>query len=180
MCFSWHVMWEQCVHGIVIYTRWETLQRESNKVWLCVHHDDKHVQISAKRCAHFRSWYVYMCCDLAGSARSREHWLWNTTRKGMHFFYCFENPSIAYNFGTTGPIQVGFSGNCNSPNEDFNQNWKYHMFDFRLIPLDCITYHDYKHVQVRAKRHSFWWLKKNKLESNDHPIFILFGCACNL
>ena len=31
---------------------------------------------------------------------------------------------------------------CASPNKDFNQieNWKCHKFDFRLIPLDCITY----------------------------------------
>ncbi len=56
-------------------------------------------------------------------------------------FYCFENPSIA-NFGTTGLIQVGFSAKCTSPNENFNQveNWKCHMFDFRLIPLDRIIY----------------------------------------
>ncbi len=30
-------------------------------------------------------------------------------------------PSMAYNFGTTGPIQVGFSAKCTSPNDDFNQ-----------------------------------------------------------
>ena len=38
--------------------------------------------------------------------------------------------------------QMGFTGKCNSPNEHFSQieNWKCHMFDFRLISLDCITY----------------------------------------
>ena len=47
-----------------------------------------------------------------------------------------------YNFGTTGLIQVGFSAKCTSPESwwELNQieNWKCHMFDFRLIPLDCI------------------------------------------
>ena len=43
--------------------------------------------------------------------------------KGMHFFcfLCFGNLSIVINFGTTGPIKVGFSAQCTSPNEDFNQ-----------------------------------------------------------
>ncbi len=27
----------------------------------------------------------------------------------------------SHNFGTTGPIQVGFSAKCTSPNEHFNQ-----------------------------------------------------------
>ncbi len=36
-------------------------------------------------------------------------------------FYCSENPSIAHNLGTTGPIQVGFSAKCTSTNKDFNQ-----------------------------------------------------------
>ena len=59
-------------------------------------------------------------------------------------FFCFENLwiSITYNFGTFGPIQVGFSTKCTAPNEHFNQteNWKCHMFKFRLISLDHITY----------------------------------------
>ena len=56
-------------------------------------------------------------------------------------FYCFENPSIAHNFGTTGLIKVEFSAKCTSPNMQFNQieNWKCHMFNFRLISLDRIT-----------------------------------------
>ncbi len=51
------------------------------------------------------------------------------------FYFC--------NFGTTGPFQVGFLTECNSPNEDFNQveNWKCHMFDFWLIPPDRITFY---------------------------------------
>ncbi len=57
-------------------------------------------------------------------------------------FYCSENPSISHNLGTTGPNQVGFSAKCTSPNEDFNQieNWKCQMCEFRLIPIDRITY----------------------------------------
>ncbi len=34
-----------------------------------------------------------------------------------YVFYCFENLSI--DFGTTGPIQVGFSAKYTSPKEDF-------------------------------------------------------------
>ncbi len=36
-------------------------------------------------------------------------------------FYCFENPSIAHNFGTTILIQVRISAKCISPNEHFSQ-----------------------------------------------------------
>ncbi len=42
--------------------------------------------------------HQYMCCDLAGSVGSQEHWLWDTARKGDALslvFYCFENLSIA-------------------------------------------------------------------------------------
>ncbi len=58
------------------------------------------------------------------------------------FFQLFWESFNYYNFGTTGPIQVRFSAKCTSPNEDFNQieNWKCQMFDFRLIPLDRLTY----------------------------------------
>ncbi len=60
-------------------------------------------------------------------------------------FYCFLlfwESSIAHNLGTTVPIQVEFSAKCTCLNEDFNQieNWKCHMCNFRLIPLDRITY----------------------------------------
>ena len=62
-------------------------------------------------------------------------------------FYCSENPSIVHNFGNTDPIQVGFSTKCTSPNEHFNQieNCNRHMFDFRLIPLDSITFDNLIH-----------------------------------
>ena len=52
--------------------------------------------------------------------------------------YCFENPS---NFETTGLMQVEFPTKT-SPNEHSNQieNWKCHIFNFRLISLDRITY----------------------------------------
>ena len=64
-------------------------------------------------------WYPlkYMCCDLAKSVRGQEHWLWDITRKEkkqMDFFcfLLFWESFKSYNFGTTGPIQVGFSANC--------------------------------------------------------------------
>ena len=42
-----------------------------------------------------------------------------------------------YNFGTTGPIQMGFSAKCTSPNQI--ENWKCHLCDFWLISLYHIT-----------------------------------------
>ncbi len=63
--------------------------------------------------------------------------------KRMHFFcfLLFWESFNCYNFGTTHPIQVGFSAKSTSPNKNFDQieNWKCHMFDFWLIPLDRIT-----------------------------------------
>ncbi len=93
---------------------------------------------------------LYMCCDLAGSVRKRDHWLRDAARKRNAFLLFSIDLRIVqllYIFGTTGPIQVGVSAKCTCPNEDFNQieNWKCDMFDFRLIPLDHITY-DMKHL----------------------------------
>ena len=47
-------------------------------------------------------------------------------------FYCFENPSIAHNFGTTGQTQVGFSVKCTSSNK---------KVDFQNYPtgLTCLV-----------------------------------------
>ncbi len=80
----------------------------------------------------------------SGSVGRQEHWLWDTDRKRNAILLCFLlfwESFIWYSFGTTGPIQVGFSAKCVLPNEDFNQIeiWKCDMFDFRLIPLDRIT-----------------------------------------
>ncbi len=33
-------------------------------------------------------------------------------KKELFFSFCFEKPSIALNFGTTGSIQVGYSATC--------------------------------------------------------------------
>ena len=81
-----------------------------------------------------------MCYNLAESVGTREHWLWDVARKRNEFLL-FSIVLRILQLGTTGPIQVGFSAKCSSPNEHFNQieNLKYHMFDFRLISLDCIT-----------------------------------------
>ena len=84
-----------------------------------------------------------MCCDLVGSVGSREYWLWDIAWKRNAFilFSIVLRIFSCYNFGTTGPIQAGFSAKCTSPNEDFNEveNSKCRMFNFRLILLDCIT-----------------------------------------
>ena len=85
--------------------------------------------------------HVYV---LQSSRISWKHWLWDTARKRNAFllFSIVLRIFQSFNFGTTGPIQVGFSAKCTSPNEDINQieNWKCHIFNFRLIPLDRITY----------------------------------------
>ena len=67
--------------------------------------------------------FVYMCCDLAGSVGSREHIVRYSQKQECISFvsYCFKEFFNCCNFGTTGPIQVGFSAKCNSPKEDFNQ-----------------------------------------------------------
>ncbi len=67
-------------------------------------------------------------------------------RKRNEFLNCFLLFWESFNCsnpGTTGPIQVGVSAKCTSPNEDFNQikNWKCHLCYFRLIPQDRITYY---------------------------------------
>ncbi len=96
-------------------------------------------------CGHYAI-YVLRSSGITGSVRSREHWLWwDTARKRNALLYClllFWESFNCYNFGKNGPIQAGFAAKCSSPNEDFNQveNWKCYMFDFRLIPLDHITY----------------------------------------
>ncbi len=94
---------------------------------------------------------THMCCDLAGSVGSREHWLWD-----LLFWESFN----FYNFGITGQIQLGFSAKCTSPNEDFNhiENWKWHMFDFWLIPLNRITYtavYRYQNMLCILQNHQF-------------------------
>ena len=80
----------------------------------------------------------------SGISRSREHWLPDIARKWNKFlsvFYCFQNPSIAHNFETTGPIQVWVSAKCTSPNENkISQIENERCHDFRLISLDHITY----------------------------------------
>ncbi len=80
----------------------------------------------------------------------------------MHFFcfLLFWESFNCCNFGTTGPVQVGFSTKCTTPNEDFNQieNWKCHMFDFGLIPLDCTTYRHFGANEVLLTYFfSNWW-----------------------
>ncbi len=79
-----------------------------------------------------------MCCDLAGSVGSREHWLWDTARKRNAFLLFWESFNH-FNFGTTGPIQVGFSAQCTSPiwGHQSNRNKKCHV----RLPTDSPRSH---------------------------------------
>ncbi len=57
-------------------------------------------------------------------------------------FYCSENPLIAHNLGTTGPIQVRFSAKCTSPGEHLSYRklkMSHVQVPTALIPLDRIT-----------------------------------------
>ncbi len=58
--------------------------------------------------------YVLWSCWITGNSGAfivrysqKEEWI-------SFVLYCFESPSIAHNFGTTGPIQVKFSAKCTS------------------------------------------------------------------
>ncbi len=56
-------------------------------------------------------------------------------------FYCFENLSIAITLEPLVQFRWGFQ--LNVPlllRTNQTENWKCHIFDFRLIPLDRITY----------------------------------------
>ena len=79
--------------------------------------------------------FKHMCYDLTESVRSQEHWLRDIASKRNGFLL----------FSTVLRIQVGFPAKCTPSNEHLNQieNWKCHMFDFRLISLDRITYGDF-------------------------------------
>ena len=59
-------------------------------------------------------------------------------KKKITLFSIVENPSTAYYFGTTGPIQVVFSAECTSPRTSIKCTLN-HTFNFRLISLDHIT-----------------------------------------
>ena len=95
----------------------------------------------------------YMCCDLVGSVGKSGALIvrYSQKKECMHFvFYYFENLSIAtymYNFGTTGPIQTGFSSKCTSPgtspNEDFNQIENLKMSHVRLATDFPRSHHIY-------------------------------------
>ncbi len=54
--------------------------------------------------------------------------------KGMYFFcfLLFWEPFNCYNFGTIGPIHLGFLAKCKSPNEHFNQIENMKMSHVRL------------------------------------------------
>ncbi len=85
--------------------------------------------------------YLKMCCDLVESVRSWQHWLWDMARKRNDFLLLFWesfNCSLLWNHWNTG----GVFRLMYSSHEHFNQieNWKCHMFNFRLIALDHITY----------------------------------------
>ena len=94
------------------------------------------------------SWSIYVLRSSGISQKSGAlNWYWEKARKRNSWvsfvFNCSENHSIAHIFGTTSPIQVGFSAKCTSPNGHINKilkKWKSHKLKFGLISLDRITY----------------------------------------
>ncbi len=78
----------------------------------------------------------------------------NVIARKRNIFFCFLlfwESFNCYNFETAGPIQVGFSVKCTSPNEDFNdiENWKCHMTS-DWFPK--ITSHIFKSVIKHTKK----------------------------
>ena len=92
----------------------------------------------------------------------------------MHLFcfLLFWESFKCYSFGTTGPIQVGFSAKCTSPNMDFNhiENLKCNILDFRLIPLDCIT------IVQEIYTQNIFISKLSELFPNSDIAFFLIVC----
>ena len=85
-----------------------------------------------------------MWCDLVESVTSREHWLWEITRKRNEFLL-FSIVIILrilqlLKFGLEPLVRFkwGFSAKCASPNGHFHQieNWKCHMFDIVRLHTD--------------------------------------------
>ncbi len=89
-------------------------------------------------------WKGHMCCNLAEVVGSREHWLWDTARKRNVFLLIsifFNNPSIASTLEPLVQFRWGSQQNVYlliSTALESNRKLKCHMFNFRLISLDCI------------------------------------------
>ena len=79
---------------------------------------------------------------------SRINWKWGALivrysekKECISFlFSCFKNLSIVITLGTTGLIQVFSKMYFYQSGFQSNRNWKCHKFNFRLIPLDGITF----------------------------------------
>ena len=79
-----------------------------------------------------------MCCNLAESFGSREHWLWDIARKRNKFLLFSIVLRILQLLITLEPLdwfRWGFQQNV-----PLQMNRKCHMFEFWLISLDRITY----------------------------------------
>ncbi len=84
--------------------------------------------------------------DIFKSSHLLEQHIWfsviETTLQGSNQTPFYDHKYFIMTCNVYVRFRWGFAANCTSPNEDFNQieNWKCHMFDFWLIPLDRITY----------------------------------------
>ncbi len=111
-----------------------------------------------------------MCCDLAESVGSQDHWLWDTARKIEYFccFLLFWESLTCYNFGTTGLIQVRFSAQCTSSNEHFNWIKTENVtFDFRLMSLDYIYWGTQTILSLSL------WLYRQNIRTYRHNFHII-------
>ncbi len=111
---------------------------------------------------HYKLFKNYLCYDLVESVQSREHWLWYVARRRTEFLLFSIVLRILQLPKTLEPL-VRFRWvihpKCTSPNEHFNhiEDWKCHIFDFRLISLDRIIFVSPFHViQSCTHRTSVW------------------------
>ena len=115
----------------------------------------------------------YMCCDPAGSVGSQENWLWDIARK--------KNASLLFSIvlrifqllwlwnhwsNSGGVFSKMYLSWWGLQSNTFVKTWKCLMFDFRLIPLDCITYI----VPIKAE--------KTKQNNNNMLCLKAVSCIC--
>ncbi len=109
-----------------------------------------------------------LCCDSWFPSR----W-WLATQNGIitqilwwisFIFYCFDNPSIEYNFGTTGPgtVPVEFAAKY-TKDHALQWNWKLKMSHVQLQTDFPRSHHIYDLAQsVGSRKHWLWDIARKR------------------